>query len=180
MYFLLSQLMAEQFSPWSVQVSQYTFAMCSYREKKAEPVELLQLDGYTVDYTDPQPGNGSRNTQLCSAWQQAKLRKKKYITVWSANLLLKPLHTHSLTTEVFSLTLADKALSQEAVGDYILLNWHLNHWPADFVAPIKARQFSQIWTFLRGFCLLSCFLLPCLWSCWATNSELLLLSTLQV
>uniref|UniRef100_A0AAY4C5J4 Calcium-dependent secretion activator 1-like n=1 Tax=Denticeps clupeoides TaxID=299321 RepID=A0AAY4C5J4_9TELE len=39
-----------------VQVSQYTFAMCSYREKKSEPVELLQLDGYTVDYTDPQPG----------------------------------------------------------------------------------------------------------------------------
>ncbi|KAG7229496.1 hypothetical protein INR49_031920 [Caranx melampygus] len=39
-----------------VQVSQYTFAMSSYREKKAEPVELLQLDGYTVDYTDPQPG----------------------------------------------------------------------------------------------------------------------------
>jgi len=30
--------------------------MCSYREKKSEPQELLQLDGYTVDYTDPQPG----------------------------------------------------------------------------------------------------------------------------
>ncbi|KAM6928409.1 calcium-dependent secretion activator 1 isoform 3-T3 [Xenentodon cancila] len=39
-----------------VQVSQYTFAMCSYREKKSEPQELLQLDGYTVDYCDPQPG----------------------------------------------------------------------------------------------------------------------------
>ncbi|XP_031711329.1 calcium-dependent secretion activator 1 isoform X12 [Anarrhichthys ocellatus] len=39
-----------------VQVSQYTFAMCSYREKKSEPQELLQLDGYTVDYSDPQPG----------------------------------------------------------------------------------------------------------------------------
>uniref|UniRef100_A0A8C5N172 Calcium dependent secretion activator 2 n=1 Tax=Leptobrachium leishanense TaxID=445787 RepID=A0A8C5N172_9ANUR len=39
-----------------VQVSQYTFAMCSYREKKAEPQELMQLEGYTVDYTDPQPG----------------------------------------------------------------------------------------------------------------------------
>ncbi|XP_023852118.1 calcium-dependent secretion activator 1-like isoform X6 [Salvelinus sp. IW2-2015] len=39
-----------------VQVSQYTFAMCSYREKKAEPVELLQLDGYTVDIHHPQPG----------------------------------------------------------------------------------------------------------------------------
>lgn len=30
--------------------------MCSYREKKSEPQELLQLDGYTVDYSDPQPG----------------------------------------------------------------------------------------------------------------------------
>ncbi|XP_044050101.1 calcium-dependent secretion activator 2 isoform X9 [Siniperca chuatsi] len=39
-----------------VQVSQYTFAMGSYREKKAEPQELMQLEGYTVDYCDPQPG----------------------------------------------------------------------------------------------------------------------------
>ncbi|XP_069085989.1 calcium-dependent secretion activator 2 isoform X2 [Pleurodeles waltl] len=39
-----------------VQVSQYTFAMCSYREKKSEPQELMQLEGYTVDYTDPQSG----------------------------------------------------------------------------------------------------------------------------
>ncbi|KAL4659394.1 calcium-dependent secretion activator 2-like [Arapaima gigas] len=39
-----------------VQVSQYTFAMCSYREKKTEPQELMQLEGYTVDYSDPQPG----------------------------------------------------------------------------------------------------------------------------
>ncbi|KAG1683212.1 Calcium-dependent secretion activator 1 [Nymphon striatum] len=30
-----------------VQVSQYTFAMCSYREKKSEPTEMMQLDGYT-------------------------------------------------------------------------------------------------------------------------------------
>lgn len=42
-----------------LQVSQYTFAMCSYREKKSEPQELLQLDGYTVDYSDPQPGEDS-------------------------------------------------------------------------------------------------------------------------
>lgn len=39
-----------------VQVSQYTFAMCSYREKKPEPTELLQLDGYTVDYIEPISG----------------------------------------------------------------------------------------------------------------------------
>ncbi|CAG2109244.1 unnamed protein product [Medioppia subpectinata] len=38
-----------------VQVSQYTFAMCSYREKKSEPTEMLQLDGYTVDYIEPIP-----------------------------------------------------------------------------------------------------------------------------
>lgn len=53
-----------------MQVSQYTFAMCSYREKKAEPVELLQLDGYTVDYTDPQPGNSSHVTQLFSTFKE--------------------------------------------------------------------------------------------------------------
>ncbi|XP_045133756.1 calcium-dependent secretion activator-like isoform X7 [Portunus trituberculatus] len=35
-----------------VQVSQYTFAMCSYREKKSEPTEMMQLDGYTVDYIE--------------------------------------------------------------------------------------------------------------------------------
>ncbi|GAB6021144.1 hypothetical protein CHUAL_003776 [Chamberlinius hualienensis] len=41
-----------------VQVSQYTFAMCSYREKKSEPTEMMQLDGYTVDYVDPIVENG--------------------------------------------------------------------------------------------------------------------------
>lgn len=59
------------------QVSQYTFAMCSYREKKSEPQELLQLDGYTVDYSDPQPGEASlplqprkRHTRTWN-WQHA-------------------------------------------------------------------------------------------------------------
>jgi hypothetical protein len=39
-----------------VQVSQYTFAMCSYKEKKSEPSEMMQLDGYTVDYIEPASG----------------------------------------------------------------------------------------------------------------------------
>ena len=39
-----------------VQVSQYTFAMCSYREKKSEPTEMMQLDGYTVDYIEAVSG----------------------------------------------------------------------------------------------------------------------------
>lgn len=38
-----------------VQVSQYTFAMCSFREKKCEPTEMMQLDSYTVDYIEPVP-----------------------------------------------------------------------------------------------------------------------------
>uniref|UniRef100_A0A914LRQ5 Calcium-dependent secretion activator n=2 Tax=Meloidogyne TaxID=189290 RepID=A0A914LRQ5_MELIC len=37
-----------------VQVSQYAFAMCSYREKKSEPTEFVQLDGFTIDYV-PEP-----------------------------------------------------------------------------------------------------------------------------
>uniref|UniRef100_A0AC34QCC0 Calcium-dependent secretion activator n=1 Tax=Panagrolaimus sp. JU765 TaxID=591449 RepID=A0AC34QCC0_9BILA len=37
-----------------VQVSQYAFAMCSYREKKADPTEFIQLDGFTIDYM-PEP-----------------------------------------------------------------------------------------------------------------------------
>lgn len=68
-----------------MQVSQYTFAMCSYREKKAEPVELLQLDGYTVDYTDPQPGNVSHTG---SVWIQTVLTKDHqflgHATTWVA------------------------------------------------------------------------------------------------
>ncbi|XP_077299591.1 calcium-dependent secretion activator 1 [Arctopsyche grandis] len=36
-----------------VQVSQYTFALCSYKDKKSEPAEMMQLDGFTVDYIEP-------------------------------------------------------------------------------------------------------------------------------
>ena len=39
-----------------VQVSQYTFAICSYKEKKSDPSEMLQMDGYTVDYIEPAGG----------------------------------------------------------------------------------------------------------------------------
>lgn len=40
-----------------VQVSQYAFAMCSYREKKSDPTEFIQLDGFTIDYMpEPDPG----------------------------------------------------------------------------------------------------------------------------
>ena len=39
-----------------VQVSQYTFAICSYKEKKSDPSAMMQLDGYTVDYIEPAGG----------------------------------------------------------------------------------------------------------------------------
>uniref|UniRef100_A0A8C3I6L0 Calcium dependent secretion activator 2 n=1 Tax=Chrysemys picta bellii TaxID=8478 RepID=A0A8C3I6L0_CHRPI len=42
--------------PKNICTFQYTFAMCSYREKKSEPQELMQLEGYTVDYTAPHTG----------------------------------------------------------------------------------------------------------------------------
>ena len=35
-----------------IQVSHYTFAICSYREKQAEPTEMMELVGYTVDYCE--------------------------------------------------------------------------------------------------------------------------------
>ncbi|EDV25343.1 uncharacterized protein TRIADDRAFT_23934 [Trichoplax adhaerens] len=38
-----------------IQVSQYTFALCSYHTKKSDPQEMIQVDGYTVDYTDSPP-----------------------------------------------------------------------------------------------------------------------------
>lgn len=43
-----------------VQVSQYTFALCTYKEKKTEPAEMMQLDGYTVDYIEPASGKRFR------------------------------------------------------------------------------------------------------------------------
>ena len=42
-----------------VQVSQYTFAICSYKEMKSDPSEMMQLDGYTVDYIEPAGGKAS-------------------------------------------------------------------------------------------------------------------------
>jgi hypothetical protein len=30
--------------------------MCSYRERKPDPTEMMQLDGFTVDYCEPVPG----------------------------------------------------------------------------------------------------------------------------
>ena len=38
-------------------MSQYNFVMCSYQERKAEPYEMMQLDGFTVDYTVPELGH---------------------------------------------------------------------------------------------------------------------------
>uniref|UniRef100_A0A2K5PWM0 MHD1 domain-containing protein n=1 Tax=Cebus imitator TaxID=2715852 RepID=A0A2K5PWM0_CEBIM len=64
--------------PVGKNVSKYTFAMCSYREKKVEPQELLQFDGYAVDYTDPPEGDtmtfASDDEQDLILWVQAMYR----------------------------------------------------------------------------------------------------------
>ncbi|KAA3676865.1 calcium-dependent secretion activator, partial [Paragonimus westermani] len=38
-----------------IQVSQYTFIMASYKERKSDAQEIMQLEGFTVDYCDAQP-----------------------------------------------------------------------------------------------------------------------------
>ncbi|TGZ60982.1 hypothetical protein CRM22_008233 [Opisthorchis felineus] len=38
-----------------IQVSQYTFIMASYKERKSDPLEIMQLEGFTVDFCDVQP-----------------------------------------------------------------------------------------------------------------------------
>jgi len=50
------------------QVSQYTFAMCSYRERKHDPTDILQLDGHTVDFCDPLEGQQSTYLQSAFYW----------------------------------------------------------------------------------------------------------------
>ncbi|KAK4472475.1 hypothetical protein MN116_003724 [Schistosoma mekongi] len=37
-----------------IQVSQYTFIMASYKERKCDPTEIMQLEGFTVDFCDVQ------------------------------------------------------------------------------------------------------------------------------
>ena len=39
-----------------VQVSQYNFAICEYGKRKSRPIEILQLDGFIVDYAGAEPG----------------------------------------------------------------------------------------------------------------------------
>ncbi|CAF3071931.1 unnamed protein product [Rotaria sp. Silwood2] len=38
------------------QVSQYCFATCNYRERKSKPTETMPLEGYTIDYAEPDNG----------------------------------------------------------------------------------------------------------------------------
>lgn len=70
-----------------VQVSQYTFAMCSYKEKKSEPSEMSQLDGFTVDYIEPASGKFWVSTYKCYDYNVEKIFSK--FTFWTtANLMV--------------------------------------------------------------------------------------------
>ncbi len=98
--------------------------MCSYREKKAEPVELLQLDGYTVDYTDPQTGHCSQS-DCYNQW-----RHSEYIL----HLFYPPCFSIractaicSLKGRVFRFQLLAVILSvpKQAIMLFDFANWHL-------------------------------------------------------
>ncbi|CAF1335742.1 unnamed protein product, partial [Rotaria sp. Silwood1] len=62
-----------------VQVSQYCFATCSYRERKSEPTEMMPLEGYTVDYAEPDNGKEIKSIKInkystIESWVQALYR----------------------------------------------------------------------------------------------------------
>ena len=67
-----------------VQVSQYTFAICSYKEKKSDPSEMMRLDGYTVDYIEPAGGEREREPW---AFQVLALTAYRYQTVTDSSKL---------------------------------------------------------------------------------------------
>ena len=64
----------------SLQVSQYCFATCSYREKKSEPTEMMPLEGYTVDYAEPDNGKSMflAFPIVCRTSSNAHLHGNKY------------------------------------------------------------------------------------------------------
>jgi hypothetical protein len=71
-----------------VQVSQYTFAMCNYKEKKSEPSEMMQLDGYTVDYIEPASGECLNSIHcVCACGDFMKLVGKFPPDVYFWNLI---------------------------------------------------------------------------------------------
>jgi hypothetical protein len=76
-----------------VQVSQYTFAICSYKERKSDPAEMLQLDGYTVDYIEPAGGNIDDHA----------LQRKAHLCIpFSGNCAgLRPIFQHSCVYDRF-------------------------------------------------------------------------------
>lgn len=77
-----------------VQVSQYTFALCSYKDKKSEPAEMMQLDGFTVDYIEL--ASGEINSCKSIDWIG------KHFTV---NLALKNIKTGKRGSEMNSFLL---------------------------------------------------------------------------
>ncbi|VDK48863.1 unnamed protein product [Cylicostephanus goldi] len=59
-----------------VQVSQYAFAVCSFRQKKSDPTEFVQLDGFTIDYM-PEPDQGKFSTIECSKFPKTHEPSRK-------------------------------------------------------------------------------------------------------
>ncbi|CAF3929718.1 unnamed protein product, partial [Rotaria sp. Silwood1] len=68
-----------QNDPYCSLVSQYSLATCSYRERKSEPTEMMPLEGYTVDYAEPDNGKEIKSIKInkystIESWVQALYR----------------------------------------------------------------------------------------------------------
>ncbi len=67
------------------QVSQYTFAICSYKEKKTDPSEMMSLVGYTVDYIEP-AGGKSHTRYVCYSvhafvWENSICKRGAFVSL---------------------------------------------------------------------------------------------------
>ena len=67
--------------------------MCSYREKKPEPTEMMQLDGFTVDYTEPHPGK-YRSSIVNNLLNYLVCHWSKLVTLFCIIIIMLFYHCH--------------------------------------------------------------------------------------
>ena len=55
--------------------------MCTYKEKKTEPSEMLQLDGYTVDYIEAASGKTNAAPRIASSQRISLVLFRFFVTI---------------------------------------------------------------------------------------------------
>ncbi|MCP9265670.1 hypothetical protein DINM_021018 [Dirofilaria immitis] len=126
----------------AIRVSQYAFAMCSYREKKTDPAEFIQLDGFTIDYM-PEPDSAIKEgDELKFAtddenerhlWVQTVTRAdelwsplfvEKFGMLTTHRTLTDPLNIERISSEVKDLTVHRDYCIDDQQGNLSKLGYH--------------------------------------------------------